>query len=383
MKRGFVFGLRFAFVFTIALTGCSDDVVSDLTLDDSLTAERRPQTNAAGAVYLLDNNVAGNNLIVFDRAADGTLNNQRTYATDGAGTGGGLGSQGAVIRYRDYLLAVNAGSHEISVFKVGGQGLTLTDVEPSRGMMPTSLTASRNLVYVLNAGGTGNIAGFRLNEQGDLSFIPGSVQALSSSAAAAAQVSFNSTGRLLVVTERATNAISVYPVNHSGVAGARTTFASAGATPFGFEFGQRDQVFVSEAFGGAPGASTVSAYALQPNGNLQLIMGPVPTHQTAACWLVVTNNGRFTYTTNTGSSSVSGYRITPSGGLQLLNSDGITGSTGAGPIDADLSRNSNYLYTLNAGSDSITMFAVGEDGSLYNLGEITGLPNGAVGLAAE
>lgn len=381
MKGRFVITLIPAIVLSLALSSCQDEAVSELAIDKQAIDER---SNSLGAVYLIDNDVTENKVIRFDRALDGSLSNEQAWPTGGAGTGGGLGSQGAVIRYGNHLLVVNAGSDQISVFKVAGQGLTLTDVEPSHGIMPVSLTAKRNLVYVLNAGGTGNIAGFSLSGQGTLDFIDGSVQPLSTSAAGGAQIAFNFSGRLLVVTEKATNSISIYnTVNPGGVAGPPTTIVGAGITPFGFEFDNRGRLFVSEAAGGASGASTLSSYKLNDIGNLELITGPVPTFQTAACWAVVSGNGKYVYTTNTGSASVSGFSISTSGAVELLDPSGVTGTTGAGPIDAGFSRNSQYLYTLNAGSDSITQFAVNADGSLENLGEWTGLPDGAAGLAVE
>ena len=99
--------------------------------------------------------------------------------------------------------------------------------------------------------------------------------------------------------------------------------------------------------------------------------------------VVVTRNGRFTYTTNTGSNSISGYLIGADGGLTLLNADGVTASTGAVPLDLALTRGSRFLYSLNGGAPEIEGFAVRGDGSLDVLGTIGGLPAGAVGLAAS
>ncbi len=353
--------------------------IDESSRDISLEA----RSEGAGAVYLIDNDVNDNKVIAFRRSADGGLSSAGTYSTGGQGTGGGLGSQGAVVLYRQFLYVCNPGSNEISVFDTRGQGLRLVDIESSEGQMPVSLTVRRNLLYVLNAGGSGNIAGFQVSNQGDISFLPGSVQPLSSDAAGGAQVSFDRRALNLVVTEKATNRISVYPVGPSGLAGAPASYPSAGQTPFGFEFSRQNRLVISEAFGGAPGASTLSSYNLSSGGNLQLIDGPVATNQTAACWVAITNDGRFTYATNTGSASVTGYRISSSGDLELLDDNGVSGTTGAGPIDMAFSRNSSFLYTLNAGDDSITLFERHGDGSLTSLGEVSGLPNGAAGMAAE
>ena len=357
-------------------------IATDLTGDEE-TAFARRGSRGAGAVYVMDNDPAGNNILAFTRQNDGTLDGPTSYATGGEGSGGGLGSQGSIITRGAHLFVVNAGSNEISVFFALGDQLNLLNTVPSEGVMPTSLTIHGNTLYVLNAGGSGNIAGFQLGSNGSLTYIEGSSQSLSSSSAAAAQIAFNPAGNVLVVTERATNLITTYTVGPDGVASAGTSFPSAGPTPFGFEFKFNGQLLVSEAAGGAADASSASLYNLSGTGIPNLIDGPVATNQTAACWLVVTNNGRYAYTTNTGSASVSGYEVNNLG-MELLDSDGVTGVTGAGPIDMDLSRNSKFLYTINNGDDSISVFAVDQsDGSLTHIEEITGLPATALGLAAQ
>ena len=86
---------------------------------------------------------------------------------------------------------------------------------------------------------------------------------------------------------------------------------------------------------------------------------------------------------NTGSANVSGYKISSGGALTLLDANGITGTTGFSPIDMSLSKNSKFLYTLNTVGRSISMFSVNNNGGLTSLGEITGLPEKTVGMAAE
>lgn len=177
--------------------------------------------------------------------------------------------------------------------------------------------------------------------------------------------------------------IDVFPVNSHGLPGARMSIASNGPTPFGFSFGLRDQLFVSEAFGGAANASAISSYTANADGTLSLISGSVPTTETAACWVIVTRNGRFAYTTNTGSGSISGYSINHNGQLTLLDADGRTAVTGAGsaPIDLALSLD-NVLYSLDSGDHKISAFQVHADGSLEPLGSVPAPPT-ANGLAAR
>lgn len=340
-----------------------------------------------GAVYTLTNAAAGNAVAVFDRGRDGTLTPAGTYPTGGLGTGAGLGSQNAVILSNNdkWLFAVNAGSNDISVFSADPVGLTLIDRVPSGGTNPISLTVYKDVLYVLNAGGAGNITGFNVMGDGTLEPIPASTRPLGGSGVAPAQVQFSPNGRLLAVTEKASNMIDTYSVDKNGLAGAPTTFPSSGATPFGFTFIGNATLVVSEAHGGPAGSSSVSSYAVSPTGQLTVVSASAQTHQNAACWIVATKNGQYVYSTNAGSGSLSGFGVDGGGSLNLLTPDGRTGVTGDGstPIDAAVNNNSHYLYALLAGAHGIAQFEIQADGSLVNLGTVLGLPAGDSGLAAR
>lgn len=339
----------------------------------------------AGAVYTMSNAPAGNAVIVFDRASNGMLAPAGSYPTGGTGTGGGLGNQNGLVLHQNerWLYAVNAGSNDVTVFAIEGNGLSFIDRVATGGVQPVSLAVHRRLVYVLNAG-SDNLTGFRRDSHGRLTAIAGSTRALSGIGTAPAQAEFSPDGNHLVVTEKATNRVLVYLVDQDGLLEPFTIYNSPTPTPFGFAFGKRDQFFVSEAAGGAPDASTVSAYQLEANGTALLVDPSVPTTETAACWVVVTDNGRFAYVSNTGSGSISGYRIAPDGGLELLDADGRTADTGAGsgPIDLALSAG-HYLYSLNGGNGTISAFRVTQHGALQPVATIPGIPAGANGLAAR
>ena len=192
---------------------------------------------AAGAVYTMNNSSNGNRVLVFARAADGTLTAAGSFETGGLGTGGGLGNQGALVldSSERWLFAVNAGSDEISVFEVEPRGLSLVDRVPSDGRRPISLTVHDDLLYVLNAGGAAgdsdNITGFRLDDDGHLAPIAGSTRPLSAASTGPAQIQFESEGRVLVVTEKATSRIDTYTVDEVGLATGLATFPSPGQTP--------------------------------------------------------------------------------------------------------------------------------------------------------
>ena len=334
-------------------------------------------------VYTMTNAASGNEVVVIRHSSNGS-SSQKTFSTGGLGSGTGLGSQGSVVVSDNgrWLFVVNAGSNEISVFAVGKNGLKLNDVVDSGGIKPISLTAHDSLVYVVNAGGSGNISGFQLQKNGKLSPLAGSTQPLSNGGAGdspqPAQISFHPGGDLLVVTEKGTNLIDTYELN-KGIAEAPVTHPSAGMTPFGFAFDNLDHLVVSEAFGGAPDASTMSSYFVD-NATFDLISPSVATTQTAACWVVISRDGKYAYDTNTGSDSISSFSIGDDGSLTLLDPQaGLTGDT---PIDMALTSNGKILFALAGTSHTVNAFWVNSDGSLESLGDVS-VPAGSVGLAAQ
>lgn len=353
-----------------------------------------PHKEAAGAVYTMTNATQGNAVVVFERRDDGSLRRSGTYPTGGLGTGAGLGNQGGVALSEDgrWLLVVNAGSNQVSLFSVDRHGLTLEDTVASGGTRPISVAIHRDLVYVLNtggmAGGADSVAGLRIRRNGSLDALPGSSRALSAANTDPAQVGFSPDGRFLLVTEKATNSIDVFPLDRDGYAGDPVTNPAAGTTPFAFAFGKRDHVFVSEVSGGAAGAGAVSSYDLTRDGFLEVIDASVPNTETAPCWLVVTRGGRYAFTTNTPDDSLSGYAIDFEGHLELLDEGGPSGEAqlelapGTNPLDMDLTDDGRFLYTLDIGTNTISTFRVRPDGSLKLLGAIPGVP-GANGLAAR
>jgi 6-phosphogluconolactonase len=338
----------------------------------------------AGKVFTSSNATAGNELLVYDTERNGALSLATRIATQGIGSGGGLGNQGAVTLSDDgrHLFVVNAGSNTVSTFRVRRGGLQLTSVVDAGGQRPVSITEHEGLVVVLNAGGAGNIAGFR-NRHGVLEAVAGATQPLSAAGGTGpAQVAFGEDGRVLIVTEKATNKLSTYRVHRDGAIEAPQVTASSGMTPFGFAVDRRGTVLVSEAFGGAAGASALSSYTFGQYGvQPQLISASVGSGQSAACWVVVTPNGRYAYTTNTASGNISAYALERNGRAALAQA--VAATTDAGPIDAAIAPRGRSLFVLNGGGRSIMSFGIGRDGQLSAQGRIDGLPAGANGLAAN
>jgi len=361
-----------------------------LVLTASIALASSSAFAAVGSVYTLTNASSGNAVLVFSRSADGQISPGGAFATGGTGTGKGLGNQGALTidSGHRFLFAVNAGSDNISVFRIRENSLQLIDVVPSGGKQPISVTISHNILYVLNnggaAGGADTIAGFAVGPQGHLKPIVSGLP-LSAASVGPAQIGFNVDGDVLLVTEKNTNNIDLFTVDDNGVAVGPTVIPSAGQTPFGFAFGKRDQVFVSDAFGGAANAGAVSSYAVSDQSALRPITPVAADKQTAPCWVVLTNDGRFAYTTNTGSGNVSGYRVGFDGTLRLLNGDGVTANTGSRsiPLDAAISSDNRFLYVLTPGTSNIQGFFISQNGSLLPLTQAAGIPASATGLVAR
>ena len=336
--------------------------------------------SAFGAVYTSTNAASGNAVLVYNRSSDGSLAFQGSYATDGLGSGAGLGSQSALTLSHNnhWLFVVNAGSHQISSFAVTESGLQLVDVVDSGGILPVSLTSFKDWLYVLNAGGSGNINGFVVGQDGSLSPLAGSTQPVSNggvgAAPALAQIAFSSDGSTLVVTEKSTNLIDTYVVEN-GLAGPPTSNPSAGATPFGFAFDRHGHAIVSEASG------SVSSYSIA-NGEFNVISPAVVNTQVAACWIAISNNGKYAYTTNAGSGSISSYEIAEDGALTLLNPTAGVMGAGSSPVDMAFSNNGQTLYALANGAHTINIFQMNADGSLASQGAVS-VPVGVVGLAAR
>jgi 6-phosphogluconolactonase len=383
MKRT---GLAIA-ISTLLFAACQKDQQFSPASDEVQAksgAQGGPHHDVAGHVYTMSNEPGTNRVLDYIRASNGMLTFDDSYATGGAGIGMGLGSQGAVIFAddNDVLLVVNPGSNSISSFKITPAGLVLKSVVNSGGIRPVSLTSHGDLVYVLNQGGNGNISGFMLNNNDKLEPIPNSTRPLSVNAPTdPAQVCFVLDGRALVITEKATNTITTYTINEWGIPGVRHTIHSSTPTPFGFDKGTAGVVFVSEAAGGAPGASALSSYRVMLNGEISLVEGSVSAGQTAACWVIIKDD-RYAYVTNTGSNTVSNFDVNVLSGDIGIN-DAVAATTPPMPIDAALSRDEKFLYVLNAGGHSISVFAAAANGDLTNLQTVGGLPPAASGLAAK
>jgi 6-phosphogluconolactonase len=340
-----------------------------------------------GHAYVDDNTAGSNTVAGFDRHADGSLTPipGSPFSAGGAGLGAGLPSQGAIQLSSDghYLLAVDAKSNQISVLRLGFNGVPQLVGSPvsSGGTEPLSIAVSGNLVYVANAGASEpNVTGFLLAPNGTLYPLPGSTVSLPAGSGPD-DVLFDPRGHKLVVDLDNASSIASFHVRRDGllVAAPGSPIAGQGLGPFGAEFRPTNpsQLFVSNAHNVGAGTGTVSAFLVAGSGQLAPIgASPFADLQTAPCWVEISHDGQFLFTVNTGSGEISSYSINPDGSLVLLGSTPF-GSAGAGAVDARLSPDGKTLLVDGSKAGVIASFAV-SGGSLTELASSpTPLPAGA------
>jgi 6-phosphogluconolactonase len=397
---------------------------------------------AAGAVYTATNDPTGNAVVMYTRSANGTLTKGATFPTGGVGIATEppfgfpiVDSSGSMTLANDghLLFVVNAGpsagNGTISAFRVTNSGLQLVDNPPvsSGGLLPISITTHGNLLYVVNEESS-DIVGFRFTSSGHLTQI--SEQPLSTAypTTVAAQIGFSPDGRQLVVTERGLPApngvIDTFPVDWNGTAGPAQKLVAPTPNPFGFAFVDSRHLLVTDAgfvetpSGTAPNPAdpaqffgSTSSYTLSGSGGLTF-KGEFPSGGRAACWVVITPDGRYAFVTNTlsapagsaagilsGNGGLSRYSISPHGRLTLLGQTDVPASTSAQPSgfpgEEAMTPDGRYLYVLVpiivGGAppapppfSHIDVYRIGPGGSL-TLVQATNndLPDGVSGLAAS
>jgi 6-phosphogluconolactonase (cycloisomerase 2 family) len=329
---------------------------------------------AHDAVFVQTDNTAGNAVVAYHRAPDGTLTIAGTYPTGGLGgvlAGSAvdhLASQGSLTYDQEHglLYAVNAGSDTVSVFAVFGDHLKLRQVISSGGSFPVSVTVHEDNVYVLNALDGGSVYGYRVF--GDqLVPIAGSGRALGLNPTATpqftntpGQVAFTPDGSALIVTTKANgNDIDVFSVGQDGrLSASPVANSEPSAVPFAISFDRDGHVLIAEA-----GPSALATFTLSDGVLTQL--DSALTRQAATCW--VARAGQYFYTSNAGSASVSGYTVDEAGQLTALGNT----PTDAGTVDAASALDGRFLYVQTGGAGTVDEFAVGAGGSLTKIGSVT------------
>jgi 6-phosphogluconolactonase (cycloisomerase 2 family) len=401
--------------------------------------------SAPNALYTTTNNPSGNAVIMYSRHADGTITRTGSpVATGGNGAASEppfgfpiVDSSGSTNITPDgkLLFVVNAGDNTVSSFRTTSAGPVLVSHVSSGGTLPISLTSHGNLLYVVNET-SANIKGWTFDSTGHLTPIARSVESLSvpfnptkpadptKPTGVAAAIGFSPDGHQLVVTIRGLPApngtIDVFSVDWHGAAGPAVGHQAPTPNPFGFSFAGQNNLLVSDAgFVATPSGSaanpsdsppnpadpsqffgSAASFKLSPSGGLTF-KGDYPDGGRAACWLVVSKDGRYAFASNTlaspagspagigsGQGAISTFAISPHGRLTLLGQTNV--SPGGFPGDEALSGDGKFLYVLNPaiiipGPSHIDVFRIGSGGSLTPIQSVADaiLPNSVSGLGVN
>lgn len=332
-------------------------------------------------------NAVNNSIVAMKRDMTGKLSDAEVYMTHGNGTGeqtiDPLGSQGSVILSSDgrFLFAVNAGSNNISSFLVQQGRLRLVDVVYSGGVRPNSLANIGTFLYVTNSGDAthfSNVTGFQISPDGHLNQINSGTTPLSAANAGPGCVIISNFGHKLVVSEKATNALSIFQVQSGGTLLYQKIYRSVGTVPFGSVFFDNNLLLVCEA-----GPNALSSYTITADGVLTVISGSVLNNQKVTCWVSADSNRKHAYTSNAGSGTITDYLINNDGSLTIVGSISST-PQGDAPLDSAIDKSGQNFYVLNGNEGSISAFKIGENGqlALLQVYKDTKLPQmGAQGLA--
>jgi 6-phosphogluconolactonase (cycloisomerase 2 family) len=410
---------------TVGLLGAAAGAQSHNTSDDTSvgTMERQNNRRAVGVVCVgtnhnntSDPSQPANQVALYQRFANGTLRFIANYDTGGQGSGpgqrfagDGLGSSRSLqlTDNQQFLLVTNAGSNNLSVFRVNRDGLQLTDLKATGDgslnyRFPNSVAQKGDLVYVLNSADEGSITGFRLSPEGKLSPIPDSTRLLSANQDRFApdalknptQVSFTPDGKQLVVTIKdgpppgalpgaadqptGPGRVLVFGVSPDGVPSANFTQTDLdNQGPFGFSFDRKGNLLVALFVGGPNLTGAVGSFQINADGSLTPITRNEPNTQIDGCWLE--NNGRYAFGSNYTSGTISSYRIGRNGSLTLLQAvAGLTdhpgNEQGSTPLDLGISRNGQFLYNVLPGSGRVAAWRIGRNGNLTKISEYGGIP---------
>lgn len=345
----------------------------------------------------------------------------------------GLGSSNSLILSKDNrcLFAVNGGDNSVSSFRVRRHGLHLASVVPSKGILPVSLTEHRDILYVLNAGETGTLAGFRVRSDCDLEFLYGSRRSLSGLSetfpipapgevlTSPAQAAFTPDGRRLVLSIKGLQGadfdangnllalpnglIVVFPVEHYGRLGEPTitpfSFSEGTGGPFSFVFDDSRTLIIVHANSG-----TVASFTINDDNRLSLThnASPLVINDFAPCWIV--KAGEFIYTASFGAPSgvleivgagsglpdlngaINGFQLRGNGTLRALGvrveypdpsaALGLPPGSATGNHAIDMHVIDNYLYFIQPRTGMVGRLTIRRNGALTDLQNFGGLAPG-------
>ena len=383
---------RRAFAIGAATAGAAPIALSAASKTAQAESRRAPRD-----IYVMSNQPSGNEILLVRRRLDNGAVSVRNgsrgrFATGGRGLNATapvdpLGSQNALVRSGRFLVAVNAGSNNVSLMEILNSGRLINrGIAPSGGTFPASVAVDGNLIYVMNAAvsGTGPTVGIieivnNANGRPSLQFLsshPVGIPSVDNHNLAPGQVLLDGDRRNVIVVDGGGQQILSAPLDNDGIPSAAfTATAVEGPVPFSGAITAFGHLLVASAGG------FLASYDVLRDGSLTDLSGGVANAQTATCWVLpVTDSHAITTSTISGTFSL--YGFARDGSLTLI--DATAASPGGAPTDIGTDPDRNFLYALDPAAGAVLAYAIdSESGALTFINSATGLPAnvGIQGLA--
>jgi 6-phosphogluconolactonase (cycloisomerase 2 family) len=435
--------------FSFSLIAVAASIVAAAVIFTAVGSAQAPTTptkkTAGGHLYMQTNEVK-NAIIHYHWSANGTLTEVERVATGGAGSGelspiyhtnrpNDFEGAASVILTPDrrFLFATNAGDNSVSSFAVNKEGrLTLLDVERTGntqggGAKSVAYDPSSRTLFVVHTFGPDHLRLMSVDREGKLTPRPErySVNTMDWPNRVPTMAVLSPDGKFLFVGTAfdelpsrknpdgslilwiphngalhviASNApdpdgIVVFPVGEDGALREPSFYDARGASPFYIAFlhNRPDTFLVGYAV-----SNGVSVGKVDANGKIT-VSAPVTLDTSAGvpselCWLAVSPNDRWVFTTNFGYSDISSYRI--DGNVLSIAKDpaspkvpgdgtfrGIDGVVSSGPSDSWISPDGAYLYQIYGNASKLVGYATQPDGSLEEVTSVKIPYNSPEGLA--
>jgi len=380
----------------------------------------------------MTNQPDGNEILVYSRdETSGRLEYVSAVSSNGIGHGfqdgatdaalDPLDGQGSLAVSGNCLLAVNAGSHTITSFRIkSATEISIADTISSGGTFPVSIAAREGIVYVLNTGGVGSIAGFnllpfncKLTSLGasiDLSqTFPSGPPSEPVFNLGPKQIGFTPENNILVLLgsdggeistffqtgNYADGTLNVYELDENGLTSAAAltkTVVPSSSLPYAFDFDSQGRLLLVEAVGAfSNGVSEPISLAQASSVNelgssVSLWNGidsraprqksEVNTTLPTGCWVKYSPRDSCVYVTHPEAGSVSSLKV-KNKRLKLVEAGAAV--TGTPLFDLEFSPDYKFLYVLSVPGDSanaIYVYKVSCDCGLKQIQVITdGLPS--------
>ncbi len=309
-----------------------------------------------------------NEIVGYRRNSNGKLDSLFTLSTFGKGINGPLRSQNSMLWTKEgkFLLVCNAGSNDVSVFKIDGENVTFLNKYSSGGQTPVSITQYKDFIYVLNSGHHGILSGFKITQDGTLNPIPGINIEVDTMVSGPAQASFTCDGSGIIITCRSSNKIIGFQMSKDGIPVGKTSISSNTEVPYGFDLDEDGKIFVTEAK-----QSGISVYQWKNGKELEKLFDLSKDLHTAACWIKLTKDRKYAFVADADPKNIAGFQIAKTGQCTLIKSDGKSSSTENTPTELTIV-DDQFLYVSSIRNSAIEVYQIDGSGNLIKIQKLDG-----------